>query len=128
MCPFRFKTCVWLPLLLLGYFNSSCQFGGAKKPKKLNIGELAEGTAAQNDPTPTYKVIGVKDGDTFVVIKDGKQQVVRFAHIDCPEKKQPFGNKARQFVSAKCFGKYVRLVHHNQYDRNKRLIAEVVLN
>ncbi len=74
-----------------------------------------------------YKVIGIKDGDTFVLLKDGKEQVVRFAHIDCPEKKQPFGNKAKQFVSDRCFGKYVTLIHQNRYDRNKRLIAEVVL-
>lgn len=74
-----------------------------------------------------YKVIGVKDGDTFVVLIDGKEQVVRFAHIDCPEKKQPFGNKAKQFVSAMCFGKYVTLIHNNKFDRNKRLIAEVIL-
>ena len=74
-----------------------------------------------------YKVIGIKDGDTFVLLIDGKEQVVRFAHVDCPEKKQPFGNKAKQFVSEMCFGKYVTLIHHNKYDRNKRLIAEVIL-
>ncbi|MFT4062744.1 MAG: thermonuclease family protein [Edaphocola sp.] len=74
-----------------------------------------------------YKVIGVKDGDTFVVLAAGKPLVVRFAHIDCPEKKQPFGSRAKQFVADKCFGKYVSLAHNNQYDRNKRLVAEVVL-
>ena len=74
-----------------------------------------------------YKVIGVKDGDTFVLLFDGKEQVVRFAHVDCPEKKQPFGSKAKQFVSELCFGKYVTLIHNNKFDRNKRLIAEVIL-
>lgn len=76
-----------------------------------------------------YKVIGIKDGDTFVLLIDDKEQVVRFAHIDCPEKKQPFGNKAKQFVSDLCFGTYVTLVYNdkNKYDRNKRLIAEVIL-
>ncbi|MBO9620203.1 MAG: thermonuclease family protein [Niabella sp.] len=74
-----------------------------------------------------YKVIGVKDGDTFVLLMDGKEQVVRLAHIDCPEKRQPYGNNAKQFVSDRCFGKYVRLLHANRYDRNNRLLAEVLL-
>lgn len=74
-----------------------------------------------------YKVIAIKDGDTFVLLLDGKEQVVRLAHIDCPEKKQPFGGRAKQFASDLCFGKKVALMHHNKYDRNKRLIAEVIL-
>ncbi len=79
-------------------------------------------------PKPsTYKVIGIKDGDTFVVLMNGKEQVVRLAHIDCPEKKQPFGTKAKEFVSQQSFGKQVSLVHGYKYDRNRRLIAEVIL-
>jgi len=74
-----------------------------------------------------YKVVGVKDGDTFVLLMDGKEEVIRFAHIDCPEKKQPYGNKAKKFVSELCFGKFVTLIHNNKFDRNKRLIAEVIL-
>lgn len=75
----------------------------------------------------TYKITGIKDGDTFVLLLDGKEQVVRLAHIDCPEKKQPFGNKAKRFASVCCSGKNVTLIHHHNYDRNKRLIAEVIL-
>lgn len=74
-----------------------------------------------------YKIIGIKDGDTFVLLLDGKEQVVRLAHIDCPEKKQPFGNKAKQFAANLCFEKVVYLIHNSTYDRNKRLIAEVIL-
>lgn len=74
-----------------------------------------------------YKVIGIKDGDTFVVLIDGKEQVVRLEHIDCPEKKQPFGTKAKKFASDLCFAQYVKLNHKNKYDRNKRLLAEVIL-
>lgn len=82
-----------------------------------------------NQNKTSYKVIGVKDGDTIVLLIDGKEQTVRFAHIDCPEKKQAFGTKAKQFVSDACFGKYVTLIINdkNKYDRNKRLIAEVIL-
>ena len=74
-----------------------------------------------------FEVIAIKDGDTFVILIEGKEQVIRFAHIDCPEKKQPFGMKAKQFVSELCFGKFVTLIHKNEFDRNKRLIAEVIL-
>ncbi|MGC4231467.1 MAG: thermonuclease family protein [Niabella sp.] len=83
--------------------------------------------AAINEQTD-YKVIGIKDGDTFVLLMNGKEQVVRLAHIDCPEKKQPFGNKAKQYASDACFGKQVTLVHNKKYDRNKRLIAEIILH
>jgi micrococcal nuclease len=76
----------------------------------------------------TFKVIGIKDGDTIdLLINDNTPQTIRFAHVDCPEKNQPFGKRAKQFVSDKCFGMYVSLIHNNKYDRNHRLIAEVIL-
>ena len=43
------------------------------------------------DDTTSYKVIGVKDGDTFELLIDNSPKVFRFAHVDCPEKKQHFG-------------------------------------
>ena len=54
------------------------------------------------------KVIGVKDGDTMAILFENKQIVVRLAHIDTPEKNQPFGLKAKQFASDFCFGKTVK--------------------
>jgi endonuclease YncB( thermonuclease family) len=45
------------------------------------------------------KVVGVTDGDTIKVLRDGKQVKIRLAAIDCPEKGQPWGNKAKQFTS-----------------------------
>lgn len=80
--------------------------------------------------TPAYKVIGVKDGDTIVILQDSTGQVVRLGHIDCPENRQPFGTRAKQFVSDACFGEYVTLQvdAKNKYDRNKRLIAEIILS
>lgn len=77
--------------------------------------------------TKSYKVIGIKDGDTFVVLMNGRQQVIRLEHIDCPEKKQAFGIKAKQFASNLCYGKFVYIQSKNKYDRYKRLIAEVLL-
>lgn len=82
-----------------------------------------------NTPSPdsAYKVVKIKDGDTFVLLVEEKELVVRLAHIDCPEKKQPFGTKAKQFAADLCFGKYVTINNGDKYDRNKRLIAEIIL-
>lgn len=75
----------------------------------------------------TYKVIGIKDGDTVSLLMDGKEQTVRLAHVDCPEKKQPYGTKAKEMVSDLCFGKMVSLQGEGKSDRNGRLIAELIL-
>lgn len=74
------------------------------------------------------KVIGIKDGDTIEILYNGKPLTVRLAHIDCPEirKSQPFGRAAKQYVSDQCFGQMVTIRHHQEYDRNKRLIGEVI--
>lgn len=112
-----------LPFLLL-----SCNHYDSKKNKSLKGHKIFAGSISSNKGDQTaYKVIGIKDGDTFVLLMDGKEQVIRLAHIDCPEKKQPYGNKAKQFASGLCFGKYAKLIHNNKYDRNKRLIAEIIL-
>lgn len=71
------------------------------------------------------KVIGVKDGDTMVVLSENKPITVRLEHVDCPEKNQPFGYKAKVFVSDFCFGKEVTVISNGKRDRNGRWIAEV---
>lgn len=86
-----------------------------------------------NNGTPTitskesYLVIGIKDGDTIALLIDGKEQTVRLAHIDCPEKGQAFGKQAKKLVSDLCFGSKVKVKHNNEYDKYKRLIAEIIL-
>lgn len=76
----------------------------------------------------SYRVIGVKDGDTIVLLVDGKPLTVRLNHIDCPEKKQDYGSKAKYFVSDRCFDKMITLKHNNKYDRYNRLLAEIILS
>mgnify|MGYP003494096867 CR=1 FL=1 len=61
----------------------------------------------------TYKVIGIKDGDTVSLLMDGK--------------KQPYGTKAKDMISVLCFGKMVSLKGDGKRDRNGRLIAELLL-
>ena len=76
----------------------------------------------------TAKVVGVKDGDTFVVLNEKKEIVVRLEHIDAPEKNQPFGYKAKKFVSDFCCGKTVVVIGNGKKDRNGRWIGEIFYN
>ncbi|MGY4537792.1 micrococcal nuclease [Mucilaginibacter sp. UYNi724] len=74
-----------------------------------------------------YKVVGVKDGDTVVLLSSDNQSItVRLAEIDCPEKSQAFGQAAKQFTSNLCFGKKVKLIG-NQKDRYGRTVAQIEL-
>ena len=74
------------------------------------------------------KVVGIKDGDTFKVLYNNSEITIRLNHIDCPEKKQPFGKNAKRKASDLCFGKIVKIVSNGKKDRYKRLIAEVYCN
>ena len=101
----------------LFYFAFFISLIGCNHPESKRYERYTESSIAEPDlvfkNTEGYKVIGIKDGDTFVLLIDGKEQSVRLEHIDCPEKKQPFGSKAKQFASDLCFGKYVQLNKRN---------------
>lgn len=73
-------------------------------------------------------VIGVKDGDTIEVIFKKKGHVIRLEGIDCPEKKQAFGNKAKQLTSNLCFNKTVKIVSNGKRDRYNRILATVYID
>jgi endonuclease YncB( thermonuclease family) len=45
------------------------------------------------------KVIGISDGDTIKVLHEGTQVKIRLYGIDTPERRQAFGNKAKQFTA-----------------------------
>ena len=71
-------------------------------------------------------VVSVLDGDTLEVLHNSRHERVRLSGIDCPEKGQAFGNKARQAVAAFVYGKQVMLQTHGQ-DRYGRTLAHVLL-
>ena len=87
-----------------------------------------ENNTSYSKKNSEYKVIGIKDGDTYVLLQNEIEITIRLAHIDCPEKGQPFGKNAKQFASDLCYGNIVTLVTNGKADRNKRLIAEVIVN
>jgi endonuclease YncB( thermonuclease family) len=73
-------------------------------------------------------VINITDGDTFRFLKlDSTFIKVRLAHIDCPERKQPYSKKAKTFTSNAIFGKTVTLKVLKK-DRYGRYIANVIYN
>ena len=74
--------------------------------------------------TFTGKCVGVTDGDTISVMRDGKAEKVRLEGIDCPEKGQDFGTRAKQFTSGLVFGKVVR-VHEVTRDQWGRIVGRV---
>ncbi|OEK09515.1 nuclease [Flavivirga aquatica] len=76
----------------------------------------------------TGKVVSIIDGDTFKLLTQDSTLIrVRLANIDCPEKKQPFSKKAKQFVSDAVFNKIVTL-NVLKKDRYRRYIANVIYN
>tara|TARA_R110002049_G_scaffold993_11_gene7250 strand:+ start:31080 stop:31307 length:228 start_codon:yes stop_codon:yes gene_type:complete len=58
--------------------------------------------------TLTGKAVHITDGDTFKLLaKDSTLTIIRVANIDCPERKQPFSTKAKQFTADAVFSKNV---------------------
>lgn len=70
------------------------------------------------------KVIAIVDGDTLDVLVDNHPVRVRLANVDAPEKKQPFGTRARQALSALAFGEVAKVEEVGK-DRYGRTIGNV---
>ncbi len=77
---------------------------------------------AQAEPpsTITGKVISIADGDTITVLVEKTEHKIRFSGIDCPERKQAFGAKAKKFTGDRAFGKQVtvEVVDRDRYGRD----------
>lgn len=73
----------------------------------------------------TAKVVGITDGDTIDVLLDDKTtQRLRLNGIDAPERGQPFGNNAKQFLSDRIGGQLIQITPLDT-DRYGRTIAEL---
>jgi micrococcal nuclease len=70
------------------------------------------------------EVIGVTDGDTISVLYQGKPVKIRLYGVDSPEKRQPYGTKAKQFTSDQVFGKWVDVdpVDQDRYGRTVGIV------
>lgn len=74
------------------------------------------------------KVTGIKDGDTFEILRDGKPERVRLSDIDSPESAQPFGKAAKKYASDLCFGKTVRVEPKKKRDRYGRILGTIYVD
>ena len=74
------------------------------------------------------RVVGVADGDTVTVLDaDETQHKIRLSGIDAPEKKQPFGQRAKQSLSDLVFDKSVT-IETNKVDKHKRNVGKVLVD
>ena len=74
----------------------------------------------------TGPVLSVPDGDTIEVLYNNHPKRVRISGIDCPEKGQAFGNRAKQAASALVFGKDV-ILQTNGQDKYGRTLGNAFL-
>jgi endonuclease YncB( thermonuclease family) len=74
----------------------------------------------------TGLVVRILDGDTIEVLNDHHTDRIRLSGIDCPEKGQAYGQKAKQAASALVFGKNVTLQTHG-HDKYGCILADVLL-
>jgi endonuclease YncB( thermonuclease family) len=74
----------------------------------------------------TGQVVGVHDGDTITVLREGKAVTVRLYGVDAPEAQQDFGTVAKRFTSTVAFQQQVTVFVHDT-DRYGRLVGEVLL-
>lgn len=74
------------------------------------------------------RVVGIADGDTVTVLDDTNTQwKIRLMGIDAPEKKQPFGSKSKEFLSALLFSKQVE-VELNKRDKYGRTVGRILVD
>lgn len=71
------------------------------------------------------RVVGISDGDTLTLLTPERRQVkIRLAEIDTPERRQPYGSRARQALAELVFGEAVR-VEVQTVDRYGRSVGRV---
>ena len=74
----------------------------------------------------TGKCVGVSDGDTISVLWGGRAVRVRLYGVDAPEKRQAFGQQAKNFTSRFAFGKNVT-IYSKGTDRYGRVLGWVLV-
>ena len=93
----------------------------------LTLSTIASPQLAQAQ-TLLCKVVNVSDGDTINCLdKDKTQHRVRLSEIDAPERKQAFGQKARNYLRDLVIHKNVQ-IRVDGRDRYKRVLGTVYIN
>ena len=72
------------------------------------------------------RVVSITDGDTFRgLTKDKKEIRFRIHGIDAPEKKQPFSQKSKQYLSDLIYNKTVGVIVETERDKYGRPVVWV---
>ena len=72
-------------------------------------------------------VVSILDGDTIEVLNGHHAERIRLSGIDCPEKGQAYGQKAKNAVADLAFRKEVTVKAHG-HDKYKRILADLILS
>ena len=89
---------------------------------------LALPFAASSAATLTGRTVRVTDGDTIVILSEGKvQHKIRLQGIDAPERGQAYGTKSKEHLSDAVAGKFV-VVEYDKRDRYGRIVGKVLLS
>jgi len=74
------------------------------------------------------RVVAIADGDTVTVLDSSKNKwKIRLMGIDAPEKKQAFGSKSKQSLSALLFNKQVT-VEYSKKDKYGRTVGKILVD
>jgi endonuclease YncB( thermonuclease family) len=89
---------------------------------------LLASTALGQEAVIRGRCVGVHDGDSITLLSPEYTQIkIRVAFLDAPELGQPFGNNAKQAMSALVFGKDIAVYPHT-IDRYGRTVAVVYVD
>lgn len=70
-------------------------------------------------------MVKISDGDTFhLLLDDNSQQKIRLYGVDCPERKQPYHQVAKQHLSSLIFSRYIVVINKGT-DRFGRVVGIV---
>lgn len=109
-------------LFLIALLSISCEIAPIRENQSTSPGSIT----AESGNEFSGKVVGVADGDTVTVLDAGNvQHKIRMLGIDAPEKRQAFGQKAKENLSDLVFGKTVtvRVVKIDKYGREVAKIS-----
>ena len=82
---------------------------GQKSPDSISMPPNGKMFGQTIESVQRGEVVGITDGDTVKILIDNQPIKVRLASIDTPERKQPFGEKAKQKLSELIFRKTAKL-------------------
>lgn len=93
--------------------------------RKTNIEKIGQLDITSQD-MPSFKVIGIIDGDTYDILDGRKVIRVRMDGIDAPEKGMPYNKVSKKYLSDLIFDKIIQ-VKMGEIDKYGRTIAQTYL-